>query len=155
MGRIQSWSCWFLPLTLPIFMHFLPYTFSIMHLCLRSWFYSSVLNPCLLSKAHFVKILMFSSLCCHQTQLLVCNPLPTAGWFISLDISVPAWPHLLSSQTGPFLCCILPRHFPRFFGAVFLYLTLLCLRYLTLLRMMACYSYLYKTMVIPHKDKQK
>lgn len=127
MGKIQSWSCCFLLLALPIF-----YTFSTIHFFL-SYTFAFVHG---FTVPHYIhtyslmltlwKIMLFSSLCYHQTQLLVCNPLPAAGWFMSLDTSMPAWAHLLSFQTGPFLCCILSLHFPRFFGVIFLYLTLWC-----------------------------
>lgn len=134
MGRIQSWSCWFLikpdflPLTLPIFIHILPYTFTTIHLCLCSRFYSSMLQPYLLSNTHFVEdnAVFFS--------LLPSNPTPSLQSFaccwvvyISGHLNTSLGP-LLSFQTGTFLCCILPLHFPRIFGVVFLYLTLLCYR---------------------------
>lgn len=114
------------PVLCPVLYIFCHILFSTIHLCFHSWFYNSMLHPHLLSNSHFVEdtAVLFSLLPSNSAASL--QSFACAGWFISLHTSMPAWALLLSFQTGIFLCCILPLHFPRFFGIVSLYFTLLC-----------------------------
>lgn len=135
-----------------IFYHtlLLPYTFAFVHgftVPCYSHTYSLILT--------LWKIMLFSSLCYHQTQLLVCNPLPAAGWFISLDTLIPAWDHSYHSRQALFYAasCLSTSQ-----GFLVLYFSTLhcCVKDVSILfSMMPCYSYLYKTMVVPHEGKQK